>query len=38
MYDIIDKIRAMDGVTGAYGLSNTDAHSGDYNCFLLYSN
>ena len=37
MYDIIDKIRAMDGVTEAYGLSNTDAHSGDYNCYLLYS-
>ena len=38
MYDIIDRIQAMDAVTEAYGLANTDAHSGDYNCFLLYSN
>lgn len=38
MYDIIDRIQAMDGVTEAYGLANTDAHSGDYNCYLLYSN
>ncbi len=37
MYEIIDKIRGMDGVTGAYGLENTDAHSGDNNCYLLYS-
>lgn len=37
MYDIIDKIQSMDVVTEAYGLTNADAHSGDYNCYLLYS-
>ena len=37
MYDIIDKIQSMDIVTEAYGLTNADAHSGDYNCYLLYS-
>ncbi len=37
MYDIIDKIQSMDVVTEAYGLTSADAHSGDYNCYLLYS-
>jgi ABC-type antimicrobial peptide transport system permease subunit len=37
MYDCIEKIRAMEGVTEAYGLGSTDAHTGDYNCYLLYS-
>lgn len=37
MYDCIRKIREMDVVTEAYGLGNTDAHTGDYNCYLLYS-
>ena len=37
MYDCIEKVRAMEGVTEAYGLGSTDAHTGDYNCYLLYS-
>lgn len=37
MYDCIEKVRALDGVTEAYGLGSTDAHTGDYNCYLLYS-
>jgi len=37
MHDIIDKLQGMDGVTEAYGLASTDAHTGDYNCYLLYS-
>ncbi len=37
MYDSIEKVRAMEGVTEAYGLGSTDAHTGDYNCYLLYS-
>jgi ABC-type lipoprotein release transport system permease subunit len=37
MYDIIGKLQGMDGVTEAYGLASTDAHTGDYNCYLLYS-
>ncbi len=37
MYDIIDKLQEMDGVTEAYGLASTDGHTGDYNCYLLYS-
>ena len=38
MYGIIEKLQAMDEVSEAYGLSNTDAHAGEYNCYLLYSN
>ena len=37
MYEIIDKLQGMDGVTEAYGLGSVDAHTGDYNCYLLYS-
>ena len=38
MYGIIEKLQAMDEVSEAYGLSNNDAHAGEYNCYLLYSN
>ena len=37
MYECIRKIQEMDVVTEAYGLGNTDAHTGDYSCYLLYS-
>ena len=38
VYGIIDTLQEMDEVSQAYGLSNVDAHAGDYNCYLLYSN
>ena len=37
MYECIRKVQEMDGVTEAYGLGSTDGHTGDYNCYLLYS-
>ena len=38
MNDIIETIQDMDVVTEAYGLTSTDAHVGDYNCYLIYTN
>lgn len=37
MYECIRKVQEMDGVAEAYGLGSTDGHTGDYNCYLLYS-
>ena len=37
MYEIISKLQDMDEVSGAYGLSSVDAHAGEYNCYLLYT-
>jgi len=37
MYEIIDTLQGMDGVTQSYGLSSADAYAGDYKCYLLYS-